>query len=94
MSINEPLTRTGHELLNDDASGPSGSTDRAAERAKKFDEEGGDQPQAPSEAAVHRELQQVQSQHGEQPTSTSATEDQADDELPVDRESFRYQQKF
>jgi len=119
MSINEPFVPVGHELLNDDASGPSGATDRAVERAKKFDDEGGDQPQAPSQAAVDRELQQVQSQHsgsshqtqvssprstadegptrsgtGQQPPSTVVNEDQADDDASIDREFFRYQQKF
>jgi hypothetical protein len=40
--------------------GPSGATDKTKEREKKFDEEGGDQPQAPSQSAVDRELQRVQ----------------------------------
>ena len=73
----------------DDASSPSGATDRAAERTKKFDEEGGDQPQAPSQAAVDREMRQVQSQHS-QPTAL----DEEDGDIPVDREAFRYQKPF
>jgi hypothetical protein len=40
--------------------GPSGATDKAKEREKKFDEEGGDQPQAPSQRAVDRELQKIE----------------------------------
>jgi hypothetical protein len=40
--------------------GPSGSTDKTKEREKKFDEEGGDQPQAPSQSAVDRELQKIE----------------------------------
>lgn len=39
--------------------GPSGATDRSVEREKKFDEEGGDQPQAPSQGAVDKELGEV-----------------------------------
>jgi hypothetical protein len=100
-----------------DESSPSGATDRAAERTKKFDEEGGDQPQAPSQAAVDRELRQVQSQHGSsqhqrqelpteprpgRPTDSEPGRDShptpfdegSDDDLPVDRESFRHQKPF
>lgn len=40
-------------------SSPSGGTDREPERVKKFDEEGGDQPQAPSERAVEAELEKA-----------------------------------
>jgi hypothetical protein len=39
--------------------GPSGATDKMKEREKKFDEEGGDQPQAPSQRAVDKELQKI-----------------------------------
>ena len=58
-----PTTEPG-SAAEDVASGPAGATDKVAERATKFDEEGGDQPQAPSQAAVERELQQVQGQQG------------------------------
>jgi len=49
-------------------SGPSGASDRPAEREKKFDEEGGDQPQAPSQQAVDKELQQVQEEKRQEQT--------------------------
>jgi hypothetical protein len=39
--------------------GPSGATDETREREKKFDEEGGAQPQAPSQHAVDEELQRA-----------------------------------
>lgn len=39
--------------------GPSGATDALPERAKKFDEEGGDQPQAKSEEEVAEELRKA-----------------------------------
>jgi hypothetical protein len=41
------------------AAGPSGLTDKTKEREEKFDEEGGDQPQAPSEQAVEKELEKI-----------------------------------
>jgi hypothetical protein len=52
---------TTHE---DDApkTGPSGATDQTKERVKKFDEEGGDQPQAPSQRAVEEELRRIESE--------------------------------
>jgi hypothetical protein len=37
-------------------SSPSGATDHTTERVKKFDEEGGDQAQAPTQQAVDDEL--------------------------------------
>lgn len=40
-------------------SSPSGSTDQKQERVKKFDEEGGDQPQAASQRAVDEELERA-----------------------------------
>jgi hypothetical protein len=39
--------------------GPSGATDQTRERVHKFDEEGGDQPQAKSERAVEQELRHI-----------------------------------
>ena len=41
---------------------PSGATDKTIEREKKFDEEGGDQPQAPSQRAVDDELRHIHEQ--------------------------------
>ena len=38
---------------------PSGGTDKTKEREKKFDEEGGDQPQAPSQQEVDAELEKA-----------------------------------
>ena len=38
---------------------PSGATDNTEEREKKFDEEGGDQPQAPSQQEVDAELEKA-----------------------------------
>ena len=44
---------------------PSGATDREPERAEKFDEEGGDQPQAPSQRAVEAELEKAKQSQAE-----------------------------
>ncbi len=41
---------------------PSGATDKTIEREEKFDEEGGDQPQAPSQQAVDAELEKALSE--------------------------------
>ncbi len=49
---------TTHESEEPKA-GPSGATDQTKERVTKFDEEGGDQPQAPSERAVEKELERL-----------------------------------
>jgi hypothetical protein len=38
---------------------PSGATDKTKERERKFDEEGGDQPQARSQREVDAELEKV-----------------------------------
>ena len=46
---------------------PSGATDNFAERKKKFDDEGGDQPQAASEDAVAEELRNLHVQDPEYP---------------------------
>jgi hypothetical protein len=48
--------------IDDDAAanaGPSGATDKLQERETKFDEEGGDQPQAKSEHEVADELRKA-----------------------------------
>jgi hypothetical protein len=52
-------TTTADQPTREPTVGPSGSTDKTSEREKKFDEEGGDQPQASSESAVERELQKI-----------------------------------
>jgi hypothetical protein len=39
--------------------GPSGATDKTVEREEKFDEEGGDQPQAKSQHEADRELSKL-----------------------------------
>ena len=114
-----PNSHTTHDTP-DETSGPSGATDRGAERTQKFDEEGGDQPQAPSQGAVERELEQIQRQQqpglsqaqgfgrsmgsagrahfetGQQPHPEPFEKDQGEviDDTPVDRETFRYQQRF
>jgi hypothetical protein len=49
--------------------GPSGSTETLKEREKKFDEEGGDQPQAPSQQAVDDELSKVLKEPNSEPHS-------------------------
>jgi hypothetical protein len=47
---------------------PSGATDKTTERKEKFDEEGGDQPQAPSQHAADQELRDLHDQsRSEQP---------------------------
>ena len=43
--------------------GPSGATDKLTERVTKFDEEGGDQPQAKSEKQVEEELVKVRQEN-------------------------------
>jgi hypothetical protein len=52
-------------------SSPSGATDREPERAKKFDEEGGDQPQAPSERAVEAELEKAKQSQTQSPLTNA-----------------------
>jgi hypothetical protein len=59
-------TATADAPTQDPKTGPSGSTDKTREREKKFDEEGGDQPQAPSESAVERELRKIHEEEGPQ----------------------------
>lgn len=52
---------------------PSGATDKTVEREKKFDEEGGAQPQAPSQRQADEELRNVdqsQKQDGARQTHT------------------------
>jgi len=43
----------------DQKASPSGATDQTRERIKKFDDEGGDQPQAPTQQAVEEELRRA-----------------------------------
>jgi hypothetical protein len=52
-------------------SSPSGATDREPERVKKFDEEGGDQPQAPSERAVEAELEKAKQSQTQSPLTNA-----------------------
>ncbi len=55
--------------------GPSGATDRQAERVKKFEEEGGDQPQARSEKQAEEELEKAREANDDEPhiASTQGT---------------------
>ncbi len=46
---------------------PSGATDQTKERVQKFDEEGGDQPQAPSEQDADKELAHARKSGGHAP---------------------------
>ena len=48
----------------DPISGPSGATDKPVEREGKFDEEGGDQPQAASQHDVDEELRKLDQSQG------------------------------
>ena len=49
-------TQPIHDSETAPRAGPSGATDAQTERVEKFDEEGGDQPQAKSEKQVEEEL--------------------------------------
>ena len=49
---------------------PSGATDKTFERETKFDDEGGDQPQAPSQRAVDKELDKALGSSTPSPSGT------------------------
>lgn len=66
MNGNVTTSKGARQSQKQSASGPSGATDRVVEREQKFDEEGGDQPQARSQAAVDRELRQAQADEQQQ----------------------------
>ena len=55
VADNKSLNHANQEMRTS----PSGATDKTKEREKKFDEEGGDQPQAPSQKAVDEELHKI-----------------------------------
>jgi hypothetical protein len=52
--------------------GPSGATDKLTERVTKFDEEGGDQPQAKSEKHVEEELAKARQESNDEPHKSPA----------------------
>ncbi len=54
--------KPGNKSNQQPKTSPSGATDKTVEREKKFDEEGGAQPQAPSQQAVDEELEKALSE--------------------------------
>jgi hypothetical protein len=59
MANKENVNVSSNKSQPKPTSGPSGATDKPTEREMKFDEEGGDQPQAASQQDVDEELRKL-----------------------------------
>jgi hypothetical protein len=67
------------KLEQSQKSGPSGATTKLEERENKFDEEGGDQPQASSQRESDEALNATQAVHGKPNSSAAPSQSTASD---------------
>ena len=67
------------KLEQSQKSGPSGGTTKLEERETKFDEEGGDQPQAASQRESDEALNAAQALHGNPNSSAAPSQSAASD---------------
>jgi hypothetical protein len=65
------------KLEQSQKSGPSGATTKHEERENKFDEEGGDQPQAASQRESDQALNATQAMHGNRNSSAASSQSTA-----------------
>ena len=76
----KPSKMTEREKLNQSQkSGPSGATTKHEERESKFDEEGGDQPQAASQRESDEALHAIEAVHANRNSSAAPSQSTATD---------------
>ena len=78
MAELKPSKMTEKEMLEQSQkSGPSGATTKLEERENKFDEEGGDQPQAASQRESDEALNTIQAVHGNRNSTAASSQSTA-----------------